>query len=133
MRLFYFIYLFIYLRLFVCAYLFDAFGWWLAGWLAGCVVGVDYAMLALVKDGHLRAITEKVVNGNMNAWVRGPGLTIVGYSMCVRVRVCVFFCVLPETTSVGGGGSECRSAGQGRGEIRAFNEHVRGVGECVGK
>jgi len=45
--------------------------------------GVDYAMLMAVKDGHMKAVTEKVVNGMMNAWVRGPGLTIVGYSMFV--------------------------------------------------
>ena len=55
----------------------------LAFFISGFPGGVDYGMLALVKQGLLKAKTEKFVNGFMNAWVRGPGLTVTGF--CVYV------------------------------------------------
>eukprot|EP00750_Incisomonas_marina_P008781 INCI15695.1.p1 GENE.INCI15695.1~~INCI15695.1.p1 ORF type:complete len:303 (+),score=36.52 INCI15695.1:187-1095(+) len=58
----------------------------LSFFISGFPGGVDYAMLMAVKDGQLRSIQEKVVNSMMNAWVRGPGLTIVGYSIFIASK-----------------------------------------------
>jgi hypothetical protein len=54
--------------------------------ISGFPGGVDYAMLALVKDKVMHPYTEKIVNGAMNAWVRGPGLTMVGFCMYLGAK-----------------------------------------------
>jgi|TARA_B110000091_G_C13698316_1_gene425133 hypothetical protein len=54
--------------------------------ISGFPGGVDYAMLALIKDGLMKPKTEKLVNGWMNAWVRGPGLTMVGFAMYLAAK-----------------------------------------------
>ena len=54
--------------------------------ISGFPGGVDYAMLALVKDKVMHPYTEKIVNGAMNAWVRGPGLTMVGFCMFLGAK-----------------------------------------------
>ena len=40
----------------------------------------------LVKDRVMHPYTEKIVNGAMNAWVRGPGLTMVGFCMYLAAK-----------------------------------------------
>ena len=54
--------------------------------ISGFPGGVDYAMLALIKDGVMKPKTEKLINGWMNAWVRGPGLTMVGFAMFLAAK-----------------------------------------------
>ena len=58
----------------------------LAFFISGLPGGLDYAMLAGVKDGVLKPNTEKFVNAWFNTWVRGPGLTITGFTMYVASK-----------------------------------------------
>lgn len=58
----------------------------LAFFICGLPGGLDYAMLAAVKEGLMRANTEKVVNTRLNVWCRAPGLTVVAYAMYIQMR-----------------------------------------------
>ena len=46
--------------------------------IMGLPGGIDYALLAAVKQKLLRPAAEKQVNARMNVWIRAPGLTITG-------------------------------------------------------
>ena len=48
--------------------------------IMGLPGGIDYALLAAVKQRLLRPGTEKQINARMNVWIRAPGLTITGYA-----------------------------------------------------
>ena len=52
--------------------------------IMGLPGGIDYAMLALVREGFLDASVEKRVNAMLNIWLRAPGLTLCSY-LCAHV------------------------------------------------
>ena len=43
--------------------------------ISGFPGGIDYALLALVKAGHVSSLTEKRINLSINVWIRAPGIT----------------------------------------------------------
>lgn len=45
--------------------------------VCGLPGGVDYFLLALVKEGRLAPMRQKAVSAFINIWLRGPGLTAV--------------------------------------------------------
>ena len=48
--------------------------------------GVDYALLAAVKEGWMASRTEKIINTYLNVWLRAPGLTMTGYIIYVGTK-----------------------------------------------
>lgn len=58
--------------------------------VSGLPGGIDYAMLALVKHGHLDPLTEKFVNCKINVWCRGPFLvagSFIAYQSGLRASL----------------------------------------------
>ena len=58
----------------------------LAFFICGLPGGIDYAMLAAVRQGAMRPVTEKVLNTWLNVWLRSPGLVLVGYIIYVACK-----------------------------------------------
>ena len=54
--------------------------------ICGLPGGIDYGMLAAVKQGLLSSKSEKVANTFLNVWVRNPGLTVVAYIIYVASK-----------------------------------------------
>lgn len=58
--------------------------------VSGLPGGVDYAMLALVKEGYLDTMTEKYLNCKINVWCRGPFLvagSFIAYQSGLRASL----------------------------------------------
>jgi len=53
----------------------------LAFFICGLPGGIDYAMLAMVKEGYISSATEKVWNARINVWLRSPGLLMTAYAI----------------------------------------------------
>ena len=52
-----------------------------AFFICGLPGGIDYGMLAAVKEGLLSSEREKFLNTKLNVWMRAPGLTMVAYAI----------------------------------------------------
>jgi len=55
----------------------------LAFFICGLPGGIDYAMLAMVKEGWISSATEKVANARINVWLRSPGLLMTSYAIYI--------------------------------------------------
>eukprot|EP01130_Rhizamoeba_saxonica_P019147 TRINITY_DN9819_c0_g1_i1.p1 TRINITY_DN9819_c0_g1~~TRINITY_DN9819_c0_g1_i1.p1 ORF type:complete len:245 (+),score=36.32 TRINITY_DN9819_c0_g1_i1:53-787(+) len=51
--------------------------------MSGFPGGLDYIMLAAVKQGLMGALTEKDWNARINVWIRGPGCLLSAYALYV--------------------------------------------------
>jgi len=66
-------------------------------YLTGLPGGIDYLLLALVRNKIIPKITEKRINNYLNLWIRCPGciahstLTIIGYNMNMQYDTSYFF------------------------------------------
>jgi len=49
--------------------------------ICGLPGGIDYAMLAAVKEGLLASRDEKVWNARIQVWMRSPGILLASYAM----------------------------------------------------
>ena len=49
--------------------------------MCGLPGGIDYALLAAVKEGMLRSSTEKVWNSRIQVWMRSPGILLSSYAI----------------------------------------------------
>ena len=58
----------------------------LAFFICGLPGGIDYGMLAAVKEGLLSSEREKFLNTKLNVWMRAPGLTMVAYAIYISWR-----------------------------------------------
>ena len=58
----------------------------LAFFICGLPGGIDYGMLAAVKEGLLSSDREKLLNTKLNVWCRSPGLTMVAYAIYIGWR-----------------------------------------------
>lgn len=58
----------------------------LAWFICGVPGGIDYGMLAAVKEGLMSSDTEKLLNTKLNVWVRSPGLSMVAYAIFLGWR-----------------------------------------------
>ena len=58
----------------------------LAFFICGLPGGIDYGMLAAVKEGLLSSDREKFLNTKLNVWMRAPGLTMVAYAIYISWR-----------------------------------------------
>ena len=54
--------------------------------ICGLPGGIDYGMLAAVKEGLIHSDTEKTVNTKLNVWCRSPGLSMVAYAIYIAWR-----------------------------------------------
>lgn len=58
----------------------------LAFFICGLPGGIDYGMLAAVKEGLLDSDREKLINTKLNVWCRSPGLSMVAYAIFLGWR-----------------------------------------------
>ena len=58
----------------------------IAFFICGLPGGIDYAMLAAVKEGLLASDTEKVLNTRLNVWLRSPGAVTAAYAIYIQMR-----------------------------------------------
>ena len=54
--------------------------------MCGLPGGIDYAMLAAVKEGLLTSKTEKVWNSRIQVWCRSPGILLAAYAIYLCSR-----------------------------------------------
>jgi hypothetical protein len=54
--------------------------------MCGLPGGLDYAMLAAMKEGVMKGNAEKVWNARINVWVRSPGLIVTAYAMYIAYK-----------------------------------------------
>jgi hypothetical protein len=57
-----------------------------AFFMCGLPGGIDYGMLAAVKEGLLAASTEKVWNARIQVWCRSPGILLASYALYLISR-----------------------------------------------
>ena len=51
--------------------------------MTGLPGGIDYAMLVLVKSGHVARLTQKAICSNINTWLRVPGHVFTSSLMAI--------------------------------------------------
>ena len=54
--------------------------------MCGLPGGLDYAMLAAVKEGLMASSTEKVWNSRIQVWCRAPGIMLASYAIYLVSR-----------------------------------------------
>mmetsp|Transcript_14312 Transcript_14312/g.28782 ORF Transcript_14312/g.28782 Transcript_14312/m.28782 type:complete len:104 (-) Transcript_14312:217-528(-) len=54
--------------------------------MCGLPGGVDYAMLAAVKEGLLQSSTEKIWNSRIQVWCRAPGIMLSAYAIYIVAK-----------------------------------------------
>ena len=54
--------------------------------MCGLPGGIDYAMLAAVKEGLIRSDTEKLWNSRIQCWCRAPGVLLSSYAILLLSR-----------------------------------------------
>ena len=54
--------------------------------IMGIPGAIDYALLAMVKYGCIKPITEKKINTILNVWIRSPGIIICSYLSFAQIH-----------------------------------------------